>query len=111
MANATLLLGGKEYELPVLIGSENEVAIDITSLRAKTGAITYDPGYANSGSCTSAITFIDGEQGILRYRGYPIEELARDNTFVEVAYLLIYGELPSVVELEEFRSRISRHTL
>ncbi|MGZ5456040.1 MAG: citrate synthase [Thermoanaerobaculia bacterium] len=111
MTNATLLLGGKEYELPVMTGTENEVAIDITSLRAKTGAITYDPGYANSGSCTSGITFIDGEKGILRYRGYPIEDLAGKASFIEVAYLLIYGELPTAAELEEFTSRVTRHTL
>ena len=111
MTNATLLLGGKEYELPVMTGTENEVAIDITSLRAKTGAITYDPGYANSGSCTSGITFIDGEKGILRYRGYPIEDLAGKTSFIEVAYLLIYGELPTAPELDEFTSRVTRHTL
>jgi citrate synthase len=111
MNNATLLLGGKEYELPVLTGTEDEVAIDITSLRAKTGVITYDPGYANSGSCTSAITFIDGEQGILRYRGYPIEDLAGKTSFIEVAYLLIYGELPTAAELDAFTSRVTRHTL
>ncbi len=111
MTKATLLLGGNEYDLPVLTGSENEVAIDITSLRAKTGAITYDPGYANSGSCTSAITFIDGEQGILRYRGYPIEELAGRTTFIETAYLLIYGELPTEAELDAFTSTVTRHTL
>ena len=111
MTNATLLLGGKEYELPVMTGTENEVAIDITSLRAKTGAITYDLGYANSGSCTSGITFIDGEKGILRYRGYPIEDLAGKTSFIEVAYLLIYGELPTAPELDEFTSRVTRHTL
>jgi len=111
MTNATLLLNGKEYDLPVLTGTENEVAVDITSLRAKTGAITYDPGYANTGSCTSGITFIDGEQGILRYRGYPIEELALKASFIEVAYLLIYGELPTAEELDAFRARTTRHTL
>ncbi len=111
MTNATLVLGGKEYKLPVMTGTENEVAIDITSLRAKTGAITYDPGYANSGSCMSGITFIDGEKGILRYRGYPIEDLAGKASFIEVAYLLIYGELPTAAELEEFTSRVTRHTL
>jgi citrate synthase len=108
---ATLLLKGKEYELPVVEGTENEVAIDITSLRAKTGAITLDPGYANTGSCSSAITFIDGEGGILRYRGYPIEELATSASFVEVAYLLIYGHLPSAVELVTFDEKLTRHSL
>ncbi len=111
MNTATLLLKGKEYELPVVEGTENEVAIDITSLRAKTGAITLDPGYANTGSCSSAITFIDGEGGILRYRGYPIEELATSASFVEVAYLLIYGHLPSAVELVTFDEKLTRHSL
>jgi citrate synthase len=108
---ATLLLKGKEYELPVVEGTENEVAIDVTSLRAKTGAITLDPGYANTGSCSSAITFIDGERGILRYRGYPIEELATSASFVEVAYLLIYGHLPTAVELVTFDEKLTRHSL
>jgi citrate synthase len=111
MSQATLLLNGKEYELPVIVGSENEVAIDITSLRARTGAITYDPAYANTGSCSSAITFIDGEQGILRYRGYPIDEVASRASFIEVAYLLIHGELPTAAELEAFTARLTRHTL
>jgi citrate synthase len=108
---ATLLLKGKEYELPVVEGVENEVAIDISSLRARTGAITLDPGYANTGSCSSAITFIDGERGILRYRGYPIEELATAASFVEVAYLLIYGHLPTAVELVTFDEKLTRHSL
>jgi citrate synthase len=111
MSTATLLLKGKEYELPVIEGSEGETAIDVTSLRAKTGAITFDPGYANTGSCASAITFIDGEQGILRYRGYPIEELARKATFVEVCYLLIHGQLPSPAELIAFDEKLTRHSL
>jgi citrate synthase len=111
MSTATLLLKGKEYELPVIEGSEGETAIDVTSLRAKTGAITFDPGYANTGSCASAITFIDGEKGILRYRGYPIEELARKATFVEVCYLLIHGQLPSPAELIAFDEKLTRHSL
>jgi citrate synthase len=111
MSTATLLLKGKEYELPVIEGSEGETAIDVTSLRAKTGAITFDPGYANTGSCASAITFIDGEKGILRYRGYPIEELARKSTFVEVCYLLIHGQLPSPAELIAFDEKLTRHSL
>ena len=102
---------GKEYELPVIEGSEGETAIDVTALRAKTGAITFDPGYANTGSCASAITFIDGEKGILRYRGYPIEELARKATFVEVCYLLIHGNLPSPAELIAFDEKLTRHSL
>ena len=111
MTTATLLLKGKEYELPVLEGTEGETAIDITSLRAKTGAITYDPGYVNTGSCASAVTFIDGEKGILRYRGYPIEELAEKASFVEVCYLLIHGELPTAEELAAFDEKLTRHSL
>ena len=111
MSQATLLLNGKEYSLPVITGTESEVAIDVTTLRAKSGAITYDPAYGNTGSCSSRITFIDGENGILRYRGYPIEQLAERATFVEVAYLLIYGELPTETELTNFRERLTRHTL
>jgi citrate synthase len=111
MSTATLLLKGKEYELPVVEGAEGETAIDITSLRAKSGAITFDPGYANTGSCASAITFIDGEKGILRYRGYPIEELARSATFVQVCYLLIHGHLPAPAELLAFDEKLTRHSL
>ena len=111
MSTATLLLQGKEYELPVIEGTEGETAIDITSLRAKSGAVTFDPGYANTGSCASGITFIDGEKGILRYRGYPIEELARNATFVEVCYLLIHGHLPSPAELIAFDEKLTRHSL
>jgi citrate synthase len=111
MNDATLLLEGKEYSLPVFEGSENEVAIDISALRAKSGAITYDPGYANTGACRSAITFLDGERGVLRYRGYPIEQLAEKASFVEIAYLLIYGELPDASELAAFTTRLTRHTL
>jgi len=111
MSTATLLLQGKEYELPVIEGTEGETAIDVTSLRAKSGAITFDPGYANTGSCASGITFIDGEKGILRYRGYPIEELAAKATFVEVCYLLIHGQLPSPAELVAFDEKLTRHSL
>ncbi len=111
MSNATLLLEGKEYALPVIAGVEKEIAIDISSLRAKSGAVTYDPGYGNTGSCSSAITFIDGERGILRYRGYPIEQIAEKASFVEVAYLLVYGELPTKVELATFSLNLTRHTL
>ena len=110
MSTATLLLKGKEYELPVIEGTENETAIDITSLRSKTGAITYDPGYGNTGSCGSAITFIDGERGILRYRGYPIEQLAERSTFLEVAYLLCEGELPTKTQLDMWTEQIKYHT-
>src|SRR3970040_2670126 len=92
---ATLILKGKEFELPVTTGSEGEVGIDITKLRNITGAITLDNGYGNTGSCESAITFIDGEKGILRYRGYPIEEVAGKTSFVEVASLLILRDPPT----------------
>lgn len=104
---ATLEIGGKKYELPVIIGTENEVAVDIAALRnATNGVITLDPGYKNTGSCQSAITFLDGEEGILRYRGYSIEELAEKASFLEVAYLLIFGELPTKDELEKFHADI-----
>ena len=86
---------GQSIDLPVLTGSENEKAIDISNLRAKTGHITLDPGFVNTGPCESAITYLDGEKGILQYRGYPIEELAEHSTFIEVGYLLIHGELPN----------------
>ena len=102
---------GKSMELPVLTGSENEKAIDISDLRKKTGYITLDPGFANTGACESKISYIDGEHGILRYRGFPIEELAENPSFVEVAYLLINGELPNKMQLENFADRISLHSM
>ncbi|MCS5488937.1 citrate synthase [Algoriphagus limi] len=102
---------GQDFEFPVTVGTENEPAIDIAKLRASTGLITLDPGYKNTGSTTSAITFLDGEKGILRYRGYRIEDLAEKSTFLEVAYLLIYGELPSQAEYENFTKEITHHTL
>ena len=108
---ATLEIDGKKYEFPLLEGSENEVAIDISKLRDLTGVITLDPGYKNSGSCLSEITYLDGEEGILRYRGYSIEELAEKAHFIEVSYLLIFGELPTTEQLEHFESHIRRHTL
>jgi citrate synthase len=111
MTTAKLILDGKEYEFPVTVGKEGEVGIDITKLRAQTGAVGLDPGYGNTGSCESAITFINGEEGILRYRGYSIEDLAEHARFVEVCYLLNYGELPSEAELTEFRHQLTRHTL
>src|SRR5271155_4958805 len=95
---AQLHLDGKVHELPIIVGTESEKALDISTLRDTTGYITLDDGYANTGSCCSAITFIDGEKGILRYRGIPIEELAAKSTFVETAYLLIYGRLPGPKE-------------
>ncbi|MFN3245320.1 MAG: citrate synthase, partial [Leptonema sp. (in: bacteria)] len=108
---AKLVVRGKEVELPVIEGTEHEVAIDISKLRAQTGVITLDDGYVNTGSCKSAITFIDGEKGILRYRGYNIEDLAEKSTFLEVAYLLIYGELPTKDQFEAFRTKVTRHTM
>ncbi len=108
---AKLKIGDQEVELPMIVGSENERAFDVTTLRAKTGCITLDEGYGNTGACTSAITFIDGDQGILRYRGYPIEVLAEKCDFVEISYLLIYGELPNQAQLEEFRSHLRMHTM
>jgi citrate synthase len=108
---AQLILDGKTYELPIVTGSEDEKAIDIRNLRDLTGHITLDVGYKNTGATTSAITFLDGETGILRYRGYPIEELAEKSSFIEVAYLLIYGALPTKEQLDDFSSKITRHTL
>jgi citrate synthase len=106
---ATLEFSGQAYELPVVVGTENETAVDISGLRAQSGLITLDSGYANTGACKSAITFIDGENGILRYRGYPVEELATHSTFVETAYLLIFGELPAASQLKDFRSLLVEH--
>ena len=109
---ATLNLpDGKSLELPVLTGTKNEKAIDISNLRKKTGHITLDPGFVNTGSCESAITFLDGEQGVLQFRGYPIEQLAAKSTFMEVAYLLIHGELPNKLQLESFTDRVSWHAM
>jgi len=102
---------GKHVTLPILRGTEDELAADISKLRSSTGLITFDPGYGNTGACRSTITFIDGDNGILRYRGYPIEELAEKSTFLEVAWLLIHGELPTKIELESFRNEITRHTM
>ncbi|MDH5655453.1 MAG: citrate synthase [Spirochaetia bacterium] len=102
---------GKEIDLPVVEGTENEKALDITKLRAQTGYVTLDDGYMNTGACLSKITFLDGENGILRYRGYPIDQLAENSTFLEVAYLLIYGELPTEDEFNQFHHKINRHTL
>ena len=108
---AKLDINGKSYELPLLVGTENERAVDISKLRAMTGVVTLDEGYVNTGSTTSAITFLDGEKGILRYRGYPIEVLAEKCDFVEVSYLLIYGKLPTSDELNSFGKMLSHHTM
>jgi len=108
---AELHYEGKVYELPVLEGTEHEKALDISKLRSQSGLITLDSGFKNTGSCESAITFLNGEEGILRYRGYSIEELAEKSTFLEVAFLLIYSELPTEKELANFTKDISEHSL
>jgi citrate synthase len=108
---ATLRVGDRSVELPVVRGSDGDAAIDIGRLRGATGLITLDPGYGNTGACTSAITFLDGERGVLRYRGYPIEQLAEESTFLEVAYLLIWGELPTAEQLRRFVDEVTHHTL
>jgi citrate synthase len=108
---AILEIDGNKFELPVIVGSENEAAIDISKLRDVSGVITLDPGYKNSGACKSEITFLDGELGILRYRGYSIEDLAEKSHFLEVSYLIIFGELPSTERLEQFENDIRKHTL
>jgi len=107
---ARLALAGREHELAVVVGSEGETGIDISHLRAATGAVTLDNGYGNTGACESAITFIDGELGILRYRGYPIEEIAGHAEFVEICHLLLYGHLPVRAELDELRERLAAET-
>ncbi len=106
-----LIVDGQEIELPIVVGSEGERGLDISKLRAETGIVTLDPGYVNTGSTTSAITYLNGEQGKLFYRGYAIEELAARCDFVEVAYLLIYGELPDAETLDDYRMTLRRHTL
>ncbi|WP_047416227.1 citrate synthase [Cellulophaga sp. Hel_I_12] len=108
---ATLEYNGNKYEFPVIKGTEEEIAIDIKELRSATGMITIDPGYKNTGSCESAITFLDGEKGILRYRGYAIEELAEKADFLEVAFLLIFGELPTSEQLTKFHSDIKAQSI
>ena len=109
--NATLEINGKTYEFPLITGTENEVAIDVKTLRAVTGGVTtIDPGYKNTGACQSAITFLNGEEGILRYRGYAIEDLAEKANFLEVAYLLIFGELPTTDQLEKFHTDIKEQS-
>jgi citrate synthase len=109
--SAKLFYNGQEFEFPVIIGTENEPAIDIAKLRSDTGLITIDSGFKNTGSTTSSITFLDGEEGILRYRGYRIEDLAEKSSFMEVAYLLIYGELPTQAQFGDFTKQITYHTL
>src|ERR1700754_4659908 len=108
---AELIIDGKSYTLPVVVGSEGEVAVDIGDLLEKAKVITLDYGFKNTGSTKSAITFLDGDQGILRYRGYAIEELAAKSNFLEVAYLLIFGELPNQQQYQKFQHDIKTHTL
>ena len=108
---ATLRIGERELELPLVHGTDGDDALDIARLRGETGVITLDPGYGNTGAATSAITFLDGERGVLRYRGYPIEQLAQSSTFLEVAYLLIWGELPTRDQLDRFVTEVTHHTL
>lgn len=108
---AKLILEGTEYELPIVVGTENEKAIDITRLRAETGYVTIDSGFMNTGSTRSAITYLDGENGILRYRGIPVQELAKNSTFVETSYLLIYGELPTREQLDHYSKLMTYHSL
>ena len=108
---ARLQAGDQSIELPVVVGSEGEKALDIAKLRAETGYIALDPGYGNTGSCQSDITFIDGDAGILRYRGYAIEELAEYSRFIEVAHLLIWGELPNAAQLDEFSALLTKHQM
>ena len=109
--NARLEYDGKTVELPSLTGSENETGLDISRLRGETGLITYDPGYGNTGSCRSSITYIDGEAGILRYRGYPIEQLAKESNYLESSWLLLNGDLPNREELDAFTDNITVHTM
>ena len=109
--NATLTYKGTSTDMPVIVGSENEHGVNIAHLRDQTGLITYDDGYSNTGSCSSDITFIDGEKGILRYRGYPIEQLAEKSTFVEVAWLLIHGNLPTRSELRKFSDTLTEYQI
>ena len=104
-------LDGKTHDFPIIQGTENERAIDISALRDRTGYITLDDGYGNTGSCTSAITYIDGDQGILRYRGIPIEQLAENSTFVETAWLVIWGRLPTQEELTRFSHRLTQNEM
>jgi citrate synthase len=108
---ATLQVQGRTYNLPIVVGTENEVAVDISKLRAESGVITLDDSYGNTGSCKSAITFIDGEKGILRYRGIPIEQIAEHSTFAETAWLLIYGELPTASQLNCWSNLLTKHEM
>ena len=109
--SAKIEYNGKSYDFPIITGSENEEAIDINKLRAETGLITYDPGYKNTGHCISNITYLDGENGILRYRGYSVDELCEKKSFLDVVYLLIFGDLPSSDQLTKFQNDIREEAL
>ncbi len=109
--NAQIIINGNTLECPIISGTENEKAIDISKLRAQTGHIALDPGFGNTGSCKSAITFLDGDKGILRYRGYPIDQLAESSSFVETSYLLIHGKLPNQSELDAFSASFNEHSM
>ncbi len=106
---AVLKIGDETYDFPVIVGSEGESAVIVQKLRNQSGFITFDEGYGNTGSCKSSITFIDGDKGILRYRGYPVEQMAENSTFLETAYLIIYGELPTQPQLDDFQNRVGRN--
>ncbi|OLS28736.1 MAG: Citrate synthase 1 [Candidatus Heimdallarchaeota archaeon LC_2] len=108
---AKIHVNGNDYEFPLVKGSEGELGINFVKLRAQTGIVSYDPGYANTGSCSSGITFINGEEGILRYRGYNIDSLANNASFLEICYLIVYGDLPNKEELDDFTNKITRRTL
>jgi len=110
-SSAKLIFSDQECELPIVCGTEGELGLSLRNLRRTTGAITLDPGFGNTGSCRSAITFIDGEKGILRYRGYPIEQLAQNSNFVEICHLLVRGELPTHEELADFANQLTRHSM
>ncbi|MEO6143073.1 MAG: citrate/2-methylcitrate synthase, partial [Dermatophilaceae bacterium] len=110
-AGVVLRTGDKEMQLPLVESTQGNDAYDVSKLMKETGNVTLDPGFVNTAACRSAITYIDGDAGILRYRGYPIEQLAEGSSFLETSYLLIYGELPTPVQLADFDARIRRHTL
>ena len=111
MADAKLTIEGKEITLPIVVGSEGERALDISKVRGETGLVTLDPGFKNTGATKSAVTYLDGEQGILRYRGIPIDQLAENSTFVETSYLVIHGELPTEAQLQEFSQQLTMHSI
>src|SRR3954453_9147992 len=111
MSDYELRYGGVSLSLDALAGTEEPYRLNISKLLSTTGRVTFDPGFGNTASCTSDITFIDGDAGILRYRGYPIDQLAEQSSFLETSYLLIYGELPTQAQLDDFKTRVGKHTL